>query len=260
MNETYNEHPALSSVDIITLLINPAALRKPYPPTEEMNLETIVQSVVFNQKVHYKIFPYRAGEQREAADKEAFKDGILLITKTTQENMTAVVTALGEFRKGINPNAIIERPFFAEEKGVEIKCKPNLYDPDTKTLYDLKVTYAPICTPREREATIVRGNHYIELAHYKDILEKNNCPVEKVILVVASYHYRFRFAANCGCYIGYFEFDNEFLEYGLQERNRAIDFYLENKDKSTKELATINTVVKKPAYFYVKENIGGFTI
>jgi hypothetical protein len=265
MNDYYHENQALGFTDISNILHNPAVFKKPVVPTEEMNLGTIVHAKIFtpNSQVKYRLFAFKTGEQRTLAEKDAMEQGVLLITPQTQETATAAIAALQDFKNSLNTAGVSETPFYATQdittfdgrtETIQIKAKPDFYDPETKTLYDLKITAKSICTPRERETFLVTGHYYMQLAHYKDVLEKNGYEVNRCVLVVVSYAHRGRFAANCGCYVGELELDDDYIEYGLQKRNEALEMFIDMKNKTTKQLATIKTVIKKPNYFYLKGN------
>jgi hypothetical protein len=176
----------------------------------------------------------------------------LVIPEVYLQRANIILDGLKDLKQLLDhPNAIKEQEFYAEEGGIAIKAKPDcILD---GTLYDIKFTEKAIFTKYEVERFVVQGMYYMQLAHYRDILDKNSIVVDKCVLIAVNHNSVNINRKHNGVAITYAQVDEDYLKYGLYQRDLALSLY-KTYNGNFSDFLRQEKIINKPAYFRLPDD------
>lgn len=193
-NEEYFSNEALSFSTIKELLNSPKhfwrAKEEGIKKTPSMELGTAIHCGILEPKEFEKNYILEPQlDKRSKAYKEWLAtegEGKLLYSEETKEIIDNALSstysdAISLIKEGRTVN---EEAFFFEDTFLKMKCKVDAYCKEEKILIDLK-TSSDI-SPREFQSQIFKRAYHMQMAHYREALESNGCPVDCVKIVAIS--------------------------------------------------------------------------
>ena len=189
-NAAYHEHPAISSSDVKAVASTSLLhwKNKVWKDSPAFQLGTAVHSLVLEPHLNEMLRgpDTRRGNAWKDAQFAAETDGKTLLTSGDYDKAFVIADAViktGAGEKMQHKSTVNESSFFAIDPltGLEIKCRPDSYDKQGGTIFDIKTT--DDASPRGFARSVGKYEYALQAAFYMHVLTCMEMPAKRFIFV-----------------------------------------------------------------------------